>query len=87
MDCIKLDKTFVEDILVSKIDAAIAKAAVDLARTIGIDIIAEGVDSRDKLELITSLGCHLIQGFLFSKPLSSESFAEYCKKYPSTGSR
>ena len=77
LDCIKLDRTFIKDILCSKIDAAIAEAAINLARKIDICIIAEGVDEERKLATVRQYGCHIIQGQLFSPPLSRADFAHY----------
>ncbi len=79
LDCIKLDRAFIKDILHSKIDAAIAEAAVNLARKINIGIIAEGVDEERKLAMVRQYGCNIIQGMLFSGPLTVEEFTEYCQ--------
>ena len=80
IDCIKLDRSFIKDILTSKKDAAITSVIVDLGKKLDINVIAEGVDDEKKLALLKSFGCRIIQGFLFSKPLTSENLGEFSRE-------
>jgi diguanylate cyclase (GGDEF)-like protein/PAS domain S-box-containing protein len=76
IDTLKIDKTFVADVSTNEDDAAIAKAIVMLGHALDMSVIAEGVETPQQLEYLTSLGCDVIQGYLFSPPLSTESFTE-----------
>ena len=66
---LKVDQSFVRDLTVDPEDAAIATAIVGLARSLGLDILAEGVETREQLDVLLGLGCDKFQGFLFSRPL------------------
>lgn len=66
---LKIDRSFVRDIITNPDDRAIAKIIIDMAHTLKMEVTAEGVEDHDQLELLKSYGCREIQGFLFSKPL------------------
>ncbi len=71
-DKIKIDRSFVAGATVpGNRNAAIIKSVVSLAESLGMDTTAEGAETMDELELIRSLGCSHIQGYIFSKPLSA----------------
>ena len=76
IDTLKIDKTFVSDVTVDKDDAAIVKAIVMLGHALDLTVIAEGVETPEQLEYVTSLGCDVVQGYLFSRPLPTKSFTE-----------
>ncbi len=67
---LKIDRTFVADILADKNTCAIVKAIIEVAHTLNLKVIAEGVETEDQLKLLRELGCDEIQGFYISKPLS-----------------
>jgi diguanylate cyclase (GGDEF)-like protein len=77
LDQLKIDQTFVRDILTDPNDAAIANMVIALARTLGLDVIAEGVESIPQFEFLAAQGCHAYQGYLFSKPIPIEKFEEF----------
>ncbi len=83
IDSLKLDRLFIKDIIESETDEAIAETMISLCKKIGVNLIAEGVDSKEKLYKLRSLGCELIQGFYFSKPLDHSAFQEYIKEFKS----
>ncbi|MGA7983140.1 MAG: EAL domain-containing protein [Chromatiaceae bacterium] len=68
IDTIKIDGSFLKDIVTEPDDAAIVEAIIAMARHLQLDVIAEGVESRDVLEFLLKRGCRQFQGFLFSKP-------------------
>jgi len=76
IDTLKIDKTFVDDVTTNEDDAAIAKAIVMMGHALEITVIAEGVETPQQLEYLTSLNCDVMQGYLFSPPLSKDSFTE-----------
>ena len=66
---LKIDQGFVQNIVTDPNDAAIAKMVVALAESMGLSVIAEGVELQAQAEFLAHLGCHAYQGYLFSKPL------------------
>jgi diguanylate cyclase (GGDEF)-like protein len=69
LDYLKIDQSFVRNILLDPDDAAIAKMVIVLAHTMGVQVMAEGVESVEQRDLLASLGCQNFQGYLFSRPL------------------
>lgn len=69
INTLKIDKSFVDNIEESKIDKAILKVMINLALEIDIEVIVEGVESKEQLDILKEIGCTQIQGYYFSKPL------------------
>ncbi|MDU9407543.1 PAS domain S-box protein [Pseudomonas sp. zfem001] len=76
VDMLKIDQSFVRDATNDPNDAEIIRAIVAMARSLGLALIAEGVEQQDQLDFLQAQGCHLYQGYLFSKPLPQEVFCE-----------
>jgi diguanylate cyclase (GGDEF)-like protein/PAS domain S-box-containing protein len=70
VDKLKIDQSFVRDLTDDKEDAAIVAAIIGLARTLGIDALAEGVETDAQLAMLAGLGCSKFQGYYFSRPLA-----------------
>ncbi len=77
LDQLKIDRGFVSDILADANDAAIAKMVLVLAESLGLEVIAEGVETEAQRDFLASLGCHNYQGYLFSKPLPIHEFEAF----------
>jgi len=77
---LKIDRSFVKNITNNLNDAAIAKSIISLARTLGLKVIAEGVETRAQLAFLQTLGCDEMQGYLFSPPVPEDSFQEILEK-------
>lgn len=77
LDQLKIDPAFVRDILSDHNDAAIAKVIITLAQSLGLSVIAEGVEIAAQSDFLASVGCHAYQGFYFSKPLPIDQFEQY----------
>jgi diguanylate cyclase (GGDEF)-like protein/PAS domain S-box-containing protein len=80
IDTLKIDKTFVADILTDSGDTAIVTAVIALARALEIEVVAEGVESDAQLALLTKLGCDAYQGYLFSRPLPAAEFKDMLER-------
>ena len=83
LDQLKIDQSFVRDILVDPNDAAIARMVVVLAESLGLTVLAEGVESEEQREVLAELGCHAYQGYLFSRPLPLAGFEAFLQRFPS----
>lgn len=76
IDTLKIDKTFVSDVCKDPHDTAIVRAIIDLGHALDLTVIAEGVETQEQLQYLSSLGCDVVQGFLFSKSLSAGAFED-----------
>jgi diguanylate cyclase (GGDEF)-like protein/PAS domain S-box-containing protein len=74
LDQLKIDRSFVRDILVDDSSGAIAQTIISLSRAMGLSVIAEGVETEEQRLFLSHLGCHAFQGFLFSRPLPLDEF-------------
>ena len=79
LDQVKIDRSFVMDLLEDPNDAAIAGTIMTLASSLGLEAIAEGVETKEQMEFLQNLGCHMFQGYLFSPPLPVEAFENYAR--------
>ena len=80
LDQLKIDRSFVKDMLNDANDAVITSTIVTLAKSLGLDVIAEGVESKSQRDLLETQGCHHFQGYLFSRPLGISAFDEFVNK-------
>lgn len=69
IDTIKIDRSFIKDVTTDPDDQAITQAIISMAHSLKLDVVAEGVETRDQLELLKSQDCDVVQGYLFSKPI------------------
>ena len=76
VDLLKIDRSFIERVLTDRPSAAIVEALIDIARKIGLRIVAEGVESADQAARLMALGCHYGQGHLFARPLDKNAVTE-----------
>ena len=80
LDKIKIDKSFVQDLLDDDDDATIVRAIIQLGKSLGMQVIAEGVETAEQESYIISEGCHEGQGYHYSKPLPARELGAYLKQ-------
>jgi len=71
-DVLKIDRSFVSDIIEDKADRELVNAAIAMAHSLGLKVVAEGVETEEQRALLAKQGCEIAQGYLFSKPVSAE---------------
>jgi len=79
-DILKIDRSFVIDLEKNEDDQAICRAIINMAVSLGMEVIAEGVETEVQRNLLKNFGCHIIQGYFYSKPLPVEDFVDFVKK-------
>lgn len=77
LDKLKIDQSFVREVLVNGNDASIACTIVALGHSLGLRVIAEGVETAEQRDFLNNNGCTIWQGYLFSRPLPGEDFAKW----------
>ncbi|HCL3353884.1 cyclic-di-GMP phosphodiesterase BifA [Pseudomonas aeruginosa] len=80
LDKIKIDKSFVQDLLQDEDDATIVRAIIQLGKSLGMQVIAEGVETAEQEAYIIAEGCNEGQGYLYSKPLPARELTQYLKQ-------
>jgi len=74
VDMLKIDQSFVRGAAVTDPDAVILEAIIHMARGLGLDVLAEGVETLEEMDSLSQRGCTLMQGYLFSKPVPRQDF-------------
>jgi len=80
LDQLKIDQSFVRDIATDSSDKAIVRTIIGMADSLGLEVIAEGVETVEQRQQLSVMGCKYFQGYLFSKPVSMEDFEALLKK-------
>jgi diguanylate cyclase (GGDEF)-like protein/PAS domain S-box-containing protein len=73
IDAMKIDRTFITDMVTHRDDATIVRVVIELARALGIRTTAEGVENEDQARMLTELGCDELQGFHLARPMTAEA--------------
>ncbi len=86
LDQIKIDQSFVRDIVSDKSDAVLVQTIIDMSRNFGLEVIAEGVETDQQLEILQRNGCHAFQGYLFGRPVTLDEFEDLLDGLPERSS-
>jgi len=73
---LKIDRSFVRDIEVDRDNAAIVRTIIRMARSLKLDVVAEGVENRKQLDFLRANGCDIVQGHLFGDAMSADAFRD-----------
>jgi EAL domain-containing protein (putative c-di-GMP-specific phosphodiesterase class I) len=74
---LKIDQSFVRDMLVDKSDSAIIAAIINLGRSLGIDLVAEGVETAEQADALLTMGCNILQGYHYSRPIPFGAMTDF----------
>ncbi len=81
VDILKIDRSFITEIVENESDKILVSTILAMGSALGMKIVAEGIETKQQLQLLQDLGCHYIQGFLLSKPLSEKDALLYTEGY------
>mgnify|MGYP002855264946 CR=1 FL=1 len=81
IDALKLDMAFIRNICTDRKAARLVEIMIEIARLLDVPVIAEGVEEKQQMDRLKEIGCDIIQGYYFSRPLPSKDFEELIKKY------
>jgi predicted signal transduction protein with EAL and GGDEF domain len=82
IDMVKIDQSFVRDLTIDADDAAIVTAIVAMGRSLGVDVVAEGVETEEQLAELKRLGCGRAQGFLLGRPMDADAVMRFLEDAP-----
>ncbi|MNR09714.1 Phytochrome-like protein cph2 [compost metagenome] len=82
LDQLKIDQSFVRDVIADGFDASIVAAMLSLGESLGLKVLAEGVETEAQLAFLRAKGCRLFQGYFFARPLSEADFLAYRQQAP-----
>ena len=80
VDVVKIDRSFVRDVTEDPDDAALIEAILAMTHSLNLKVVAEGVETREQLEFLERLGCDMVQGYYFSKPVPFEELQEFARR-------
>jgi len=78
---LKIDQSFIRDMIQSFDDKVIVKSIIDLAHNLGLSVVAEGVETQEVLNHLNKLGCDIAQGYLIAKPMPAAEFEKFLQSY------
>ncbi|MEF9672731.1 EAL domain-containing protein [Pseudomonas sp. PCH446] len=82
IDVLKIDQSFVRDMLLDKSDLAIVEAIIKLGQALGLELVAEGVETQQQADLLLEQGCRIMQGFLYCRPVPFTQICTVLSSWP-----
>ncbi len=82
VDYLKIDRSFIRDLESDDNDRAIIEAITEMARRLGIQVIAEGVETENQRDILQQIGCHWLQGYYFARPMPVDEFEQFVRDNP-----
>lgn len=79
-DVLKINRSFINELPDSKDDTTLVNTIISMARGLGLEVIAEGVELKEQLDYLRDQGCHMAQGFYFTKPIPADKFEKWLNK-------
>ena len=79
-DSLKIDRSYINKVLSSKQDAKLVKAVIAMAKSLGMSVVSEGIETKAQLDFLLDAGCEFVQGNYFSKPVTADEFVALLKK-------
>lgn len=80
-DILKIDRSFIHGITVNKDDFSLVKATIAMAHSLGLTVVAEGVETKEQVALLNELQCNYLQGYYFSRPIPAKELIDYSANY------
>jgi EAL domain-containing protein (putative c-di-GMP-specific phosphodiesterase class I) len=80
---LKIDRCFVQEMTNNERDLIMIQKSIEMAHCLGIQVVAEGVETEEQLDLLKGIGCDMAQGYLFSRPLPANELVNWLKIYRS----
>ena len=77
LDVVKIDRSFVAPLVRDEAARVIAQRVIEIAQSLRLQVVAEGVETTEELRILQAMGCELAQGFAFSKPMSVAALLEF----------
>jgi EAL domain-containing protein (putative c-di-GMP-specific phosphodiesterase class I) len=84
IDTMKIDRSFVLEMIASPASLTLVKAIINLAKGLGMSVVAEGVEKQEESDVLRGLGCEMVQGYLYAKPMPETDLVEWLKKKASS---
>jgi EAL domain-containing protein (putative c-di-GMP-specific phosphodiesterase class I) len=82
ISCLKVDKKFVDDIFSQQNRSdKIVTTIIKLASSLDVEVVAEGVETREQIEFLVKNRCNVIQGYFYSRPLPKKAYIEFCRNF------
>ena len=78
---LKIDRSFIDGIVLNNEDCNLVKAIIAMSHSLGLTVVAEGVETKEQLTLLNKLGCDFMQGFYFSKPIPAKQFLDFSMNF------
>ncbi|HWK52835.1 MAG TPA: EAL domain-containing protein [Hyphomicrobiales bacterium] len=80
LDTLKIDKSFIRDIETDEEDRVLTETIIRMGKSLGLEVVAEGVETAGQLQLLAAQGCDVVQGYYFSKPLPAAALVDYLRR-------